>query len=790
MPLTRTSLRSLALAGLIAAALPAAAHADSIAYVKVGDVYLSTSDGARQYQVTATGGYSDVSQADDGTMIALSGVRLHRLDPTGKVLADFATPVSDTRPIGSKAFWGPFDPALSPDGSKVAYTYHYVGNGAAPGCEPPACFTYAREGGTGYSHADRMTDWDDAATGRHSGWMHPSWVDDRTTMLSNPTHLPNRDVVLDVVADKSVPVMDWFSDTGTEHIGAGEMTRQRTKLAFVGGAQDQELRLYRVRTFPTQFPPSNGSDQLPESCYFYDGPQGGKYASPTWAPDGARLAWAEGDGVHVASVPDFGAGCTTDGATPTAPLVIAGASEPDWGPADVPPARPVIAPAPSVTPIRHRDADRHRGPGRPRHGLHPAAPEGPDPQARPPRDRARRLPRRTRQGQGSQARPPPGRLPREGARAGGPPDAAAGRLGCEAMLAEALAEWAVGYAPTEADRALADAALRDTLAVAHAARDHPLVRIAGGHEAVAAHVLDYDDLHLPSTTHISRGVRPGGTSGGRGRAGVPGRGGCDGAAGHDSRAGPHYTRGWHATCTAGRARGGGRGGAARAARTRSAWRPRWRSRCRPPAACSARSGRTRRRCRSASPSTPGVRAADLAAAGATRRSGRARPVAGAARRRGQLRGAAARPAAGGEGLPVLLRAAAADRRRARVRAAAGRADPGAHAGEQLTPLIHARPRTGLEGKFSLEYGIAAALLDDRAGLRRLQRRGVARPEARALMERIEVELEPGGDGLLAGTFAIGDVERADPPASDEATKLALCGAEHLAGTTWDDAGRG
>src|ERR1051325_1750630 len=61
-----------------------AASADSIAYVSSGDIYLSTSDGARQYRVTSTGGYSDVSQADDGTMIAPHGIRLHRINRQGR----------------------------------------------------------------------------------------------------------------------------------------------------------------------------------------------------------------------------------------------------------------------------------------------------------------------------------------------------------------------------------------------------------------------------------------------------------------------------------------------------------------------------------------------------------------------------------------------------------------------------------------------------------------------------------------------------------------------------------
>src|SRR5215471_10044085 len=307
----------------IAMAFASIAHADSIAYVKDGNVFLSTSDGSRQYQVTTAGGYSDVSQADDGTMIALHGVRLHRLDRAGNVTADFDTPVSDTRPIGQKAFWGPYDPAISPGGDKVAYTYYYVSNGGAPGCYPPTCFVYSHEGGTGYSYADRQTAWSDPP-GRHSGWVHPSWIDNDTTMLTDPTHLPNNDAIIDTVGDGNQILKDWFTDTATTHIRSGEMTRQRTKMAFVAGDGDKELRVYRVRTFPTTFPPPDGSDQYPEACYHVTDPVGGSFGTPTFSPDGRHLAVAEGDGVHIGEVPDFAAGCTTTGATLPA-LVIAGA---------------------------------------------------------------------------------------------------------------------------------------------------------------------------------------------------------------------------------------------------------------------------------------------------------------------------------------------------------------------------------------------------------------------------------------------------------------------------------
>jgi hypothetical protein len=75
----------------LAATLPSVAAADSIAYVKSGDLWLSTTVGARQVRVTTTGGYTDVTQADDGTLVGLHGVRLRRLDRGGRVLADFDT---------------------------------------------------------------------------------------------------------------------------------------------------------------------------------------------------------------------------------------------------------------------------------------------------------------------------------------------------------------------------------------------------------------------------------------------------------------------------------------------------------------------------------------------------------------------------------------------------------------------------------------------------------------------------------------------------------------------------
>src|SRR5262245_8050589 len=246
-----------AAAALVALVCAPAAIADSIAYVKDGNAWRATPDGSRSYQVTSSGGYADVSQADDGTLVALTGVRLHKLARDGKVLADFDTPVSDTRPAPAKTFYGPYDPAISPDGTKVAYTYYYMTQSQDNTCFPPQCVVAINQGGTGYSWSDRQTGWDEPGLGYHSGWRFPSWADNDMTMLSNPTHLPNNDVILDRISDggngHGNMVLNWFSDLVNDNKGVsgGDISRDKTKMAFQTGENNSTLTVYSVGTFPT-----------------------------------------------------------------------------------------------------------------------------------------------------------------------------------------------------------------------------------------------------------------------------------------------------------------------------------------------------------------------------------------------------------------------------------------------------------------------------------------------------------------------------------------------------------
>ena len=385
-------------------------------------------------------------------------------------------------------------------------------------------------------------------------------------------------------------------------------------------------------------------------------------------------------------------------------------------------------------------------------------------------------------------------------------------------LALDLARWAVDLRPTAADLELADRSLLDTLACTVAAADSPLAAAVAdlseaARWATLGHVLDFDDLHMESTTHISVVCVPAVLAvGGDARAYLAG-------AGVMARLGtalgwPHYSRGWHATCTAGAPAAAA--GAAVALGLDAEGVATAIALAVPSAGGVQRAfGTSAKSLQVGFAADAGVRAARLAAAGVT-----ADPTAldawlllvGGDPARVDLSGPAV---PGGLAIKVfpccyamqrpisavreLLPAgtAAADVVRVRLRTPRG----------TVQPLIHSRPTTGLEGKFSLEYSVAAALLDGHPGFASFTDEAVQRPEAGELVERVDVETTEGGDWLLAGELDVEVVLRdgavlrgamtmppgspARPPTTDElALKVADCAgprADELLAVRWDGA---
>jgi hypothetical protein len=130
----------------------------------------------------------------------------------------------------------------------------------------------------------------------------------------------------------------WFDDydvygqADATDLGDGELNRQGSRLAAIRSyGAGAHLIWYAVGGDAGTAKPPAVPAPLCKT-----GAQTG-LAGPTWAPDGERLAFAAPDGVWVARA-------TADCAAASPALLIGGASQPDWGPADVNPgARPPVA---------------------------------------------------------------------------------------------------------------------------------------------------------------------------------------------------------------------------------------------------------------------------------------------------------------------------------------------------------------------------------------------------------------------------------------------------------------
>jgi hypothetical protein len=304
------------LAAAVLLLLPAVAHADSIVFVKDGNVWVSSPDGSGQRALTRDGSadspYRSPSQADDGTVAASFGDGIRLIDRGGRLLRELDPPPL-TNSVSHPMDGVPVDVAISPDGRRIAYTFAGVSCPVGASCGARAATGFVTAGGEPLPGNLYLS--------------NPNWVDNtRTLLFGGYLHQVNTH---DQGAASEV---HWFDDQDVQgegyestDLGDGELSRAGDRLALVRGYGDDT----HIMWFTT-----NGAPPAIPSMACMTGKLDGLHG-PTWAPDGQSLAWGEPDGVWIKpSALD----CTVQPA-----LVVPGGAEPDWGPAGVAaPARPTL----------------------------------------------------------------------------------------------------------------------------------------------------------------------------------------------------------------------------------------------------------------------------------------------------------------------------------------------------------------------------------------------------------------------------------------------------------------
>ncbi|MDW5595410.1 hypothetical protein VSS74_13760 [Conexibacter stalactiti] len=302
-------------ASIVAAlACAAPASADSIAYLKDHNVWLTNPDGSGQYQVTTDGyaglPYRSPSQADDGTIAVSRANSIFLLRQNGSVIREIDPP-GLTNTYSHLVDGSPDQVAISPDGGRIAYMF------------------ISFEGG-GSDQTRTTTGFVDAAGNRLVGNLYngyPSWVTNTRLLTSGGYgHHVN-------LHDQGQGLEDnWLNDNQGD-LSDPEVNRQGTRIALVRTVSNRPsiVAYDTVGDVLTGRPAATATAR----CIFEGVPA---LSGPSWAPDGMALVWTEPDGLWTM---DQAGTCVGQPR-----LLIAGATEPDWGPAPVNPGPREVPPVP------------------------------------------------------------------------------------------------------------------------------------------------------------------------------------------------------------------------------------------------------------------------------------------------------------------------------------------------------------------------------------------------------------------------------------------------------------
>lgn len=303
----------------------AAAPGGSIVYIKDHDVHIALPDGTGERALTADGTadnpWRSPDQAANGTVVAARGTVVYRMDQWGMVLNSFDPP-DLTDSSGGTIGGTVTKTAISPDGTKLAYTYQHHTCDSSTGCR--------NRWVTAISAADRFVEGQNYAFAYHD---NPTWISD-SKLLVNGIYYDGIHVHTVGAGEKY-----WFDDsknvppfTNTRIIGDPALSPDGATLLTVRAepteTTDHSIVVYDVAgDVRSEVIPAR-----PAPLCFYTG--GGTLGSPTFAPDNTAAVWHESDGIWRLDNPR---GCTDP------KLLIPGGSQPSWSSAALQTTRPTYS---------------------------------------------------------------------------------------------------------------------------------------------------------------------------------------------------------------------------------------------------------------------------------------------------------------------------------------------------------------------------------------------------------------------------------------------------------------